>query len=62
MFNLKSPYEKEQKITVESKWADRVRHYSHPDKVRLVLDTHPGYLYQYEASPIADGLIIQMGN
>jgi hypothetical protein len=47
---------------VQSKWADRVRHCVHPDKVRLVLDTHEGYLYQYEAFPTDDGLMIQMGN
>jgi type IV pilus assembly protein PilQ len=62
MFNLKSPYENEQKITVQSKWADRVRHYGHADKVRLVLDTHQSYLYQYEASATDNGLLIEVGN
>ena len=61
MFNLKSPYETEQKIAVQSKWADRVRHCVHPDKVRLVLDTHQGSLSQYEASPADDGLLISVG-
>jgi len=62
IFNLQSAYETEQKIAVESKWVDRVRHCAHPDKVRLVLDTHQSFLYEYEASPTDDGLLIQVGN
>jgi type IV pilus assembly protein PilQ len=62
IFNLQSAYETEQQIAVESKLVDRVRHCVHPDKVRLVLDTHPGFLSDYEASPTDDGLLIQVGN
>jgi type IV pilus assembly protein PilQ len=61
IFNLHSAYETEQKIAVESKWVNRIRHFAHPDKVRLVLDTHQDFLSGYEASPIDDGLIIEVG-
>jgi type IV pilus assembly protein PilQ len=58
IFNLQSPYDAEQKITVESKWVDRVRHCVHPDKVRLVLDTHQGFLSDYAAYPTNNGILI----
>ncbi len=61
MFNIKSPYEEEQKIAVKSKWVNRVRHFGHPDKVRLVLDTYEDYLSKYSASTTENGLTIHVG-
>jgi hypothetical protein len=61
MYNLKSPYRKEQIIVVESKWIKRIRHFSYPDKVRLVLDTHKEYLSKYSAHPTDTGLLIHVG-
>ena len=61
MFNIKSPYEEAQKIAVKSKWVYRVRHFGHPDKVRLVLDTYEDYLSKYSASATDNGLIIHVG-
>jgi type IV pilus assembly protein PilQ len=58
IFNLQSPYENEQKIAVDSKWVDRVRHCVHPDKVRVVLDTHQGYLSEIETYPTNSGILI----
>jgi type IV pilus assembly protein PilQ len=58
IFNLQSPYENEQKIAVDSKWVDRVRHYAYPDKVRVVLDTHQGYLSEIETYPTNSGILI----
>ena len=58
IFNLQSQYENEQKIAVDSKWVDRVRHCVHPDKVRVVLDTHEGFLSDYAAYPTNNGILI----
>jgi len=61
MYNLKSPYKKEQIIVVESKWVKRIRHFGHPDKVRLVLDTKKENLSKYSAHPTDTGLLIHVG-
>jgi hypothetical protein len=62
MFNIKSPHETQQIITLKSRWVDRVRHFGHPDKIRLVLDTHQNFLSNFSASPADSGLVIQVGN
>jgi type IV pilus assembly protein PilQ len=62
MYNIKSPYDTQQKIAVESKWVNQVRHFAYPDKVRLVLDTYKDYLSKYSASPTDNGLLIHVGN
>ena len=61
MYNLKSPYKQEQIMVVESKWVKRIRHFGHPDKVRLVVDTNKGYLSKYSARPTDTGLLIHVG-
>jgi type IV pilus assembly protein PilQ len=61
IYNINSPHQNEQIITVESKWVTRVRHCGHLDKVRLVLDTYRDYLSKYAASPTDNGLLIQVG-
>lgn len=61
IYDIKSPYENEQIIAVESKWVNQVRHCIHPDKVRLVIDTYEDYLSKYSASPTDNGLLIQVG-
>ena len=62
LYNLKSPYKKEQIMTVASPWIKRIRHFGYPDKVRLVLETHQDYLSKYSAVPNDTGLAIQVGN
>jgi hypothetical protein len=62
LYNLKSPYKKEQKMAVASRWVKRIRHFGYPDKVRLVLETHQDYLSKYSAVPNDTGLSIQVGN
>ena len=62
MNNLKSPYKQEQIIVVESKWVKRIRHFGHPDKVRLVVDTNKEYLSKYSVHPTDTGLLIHVGN
>jgi type IV pilus assembly protein PilQ len=62
MFQVKSPFEKEQRIAVDSKWVRQVRHCGYPDKVRLVVDTQKAYLDKFSASPTDNGLLIHIGN
>ncbi len=55
---VQSPFKKEQSIQINGQWADKIRHYSHPDKVRLVVDTHDQYLTSYSANAVKNGLEI----
>jgi hypothetical protein len=61
LFNFKSPFKGEQILAVESQWVKRIRHYGHPDKVRLVIETHKNYLSSYSALPTGTGLLIHVG-
>ena len=61
MYKIKSPFNKEQRLAVKSKWVKQVRHFGYPDKVRLVLDTHETYLNKYSASATDNGLMIHVG-
>ncbi len=61
LYNLKSPYQKEQTVSIASPWVKRIRHFAHPDRVRLVLETHKGYLSKYSALPTDTGLLIHVG-
>jgi len=62
MFKIKSPYKKEQRLTVKSPWVKQIRHFGHPQKVRMVLETPKMSLTKYSASPTANGLIVHIGN
>jgi type IV pilus assembly protein PilQ len=60
--NLKSPFKNEQRVPVKSKWIKQVRHFGHPDKVRVVLDiTSKAYLKTFSTTPIDNGLLIHVG-
>ena len=61
IYNLKSPFEKEQIIPVETGWVKQIRYFAYPDKIRLVLDTKPESLTQYFSFPTATGLLIYVG-
>jgi type IV pilus assembly protein PilQ len=61
LYDIKSPYKKEQRLAVKSTWVKRVRHFGYPDKVRLVLDTQQAYLNQYSAAVTENGLLIHVG-
>ena len=61
IFNLKSSHEQEQIIAVESQWVKRIRHFGHPDRVRLVIETHQNYRLSYSAIPTDKGLLIHVG-
>ena len=62
MYNIKSPNKKEQILTVESKWINRIRYFGHKDKARLVIDTYKKYLSKYSLHPTDNGLLIHVGN
>jgi type IV pilus assembly protein PilQ len=62
LYGLKSPYKKEQRITVKSDWVSEIRYYGHPEKIRMVLETTKAHLSEFSASPADDGLLIYVGN
>lgn len=59
--NLKSPYQREQRIAVNTPWVKRIRHYGNAGKLRLVIDTEANYLTDYSATPTQNGLVILVG-
>jgi len=61
LYHIKSPYDGEHKISVQSRWVRQIRYFGHPDKLRLVFDTHSGRLPQYSSLPTHTGLLIQVG-
>ncbi len=61
LFDVQTPFEKEQFISVKSKWAERIRHYKYPEKVRMVIDTRDQYLDSYSVIPVEKGLKIMIG-
>jgi len=61
IFNIKSPYKKQQTVPVNSKWVSRVRHFGYPNKVRIVLDTKKKFLSAFSAHPANTGLVINVG-
>ena len=58
---LKSPFKGEQRIAVKSDQIRKIRHFAHPDKIRIVLETNKSYLKKYTAKPVDDGLQIYVG-
>ncbi|UCE55680.1 MAG: type IV pilus secretin PilQ [Desulfobacterales bacterium] len=61
MFKLQSPFKKEQRIKIKSKWVKQIRHFGHQDKVRMVLETDKAYLSKFSTTPIDNGLLIHVG-
>ena len=61
LHGLKSPYKGQQVIDVGSKWIKRIRHFGHPNRVRLVLETEDIYQKNYLALPKGSGLLIHVG-
>ncbi len=61
LYNIKSPYRKEQLVPVDTKWVKRIRYYGYPDRLRVVIDTDKSYLSRYSASNEKDGLVIHVG-
>lgn len=61
IFNLKSPYNNEKLVPVNTQWVKRVRYYGYPDRLRLVLDTDKEYISDFSAYPVDNGLLIHVG-
>ena len=61
IFKLKSPFEGEQRIAVKSGQVRKIRHFGHPDKIRIVLETNKAYLSKHTARPVDNGLQIYVG-
>ncbi len=61
IFDVKSPYEKEKVIAVNTGWVKKVRYYGYPDRLRVILDTESKYLSSYSAYPVDNGLLINVG-
>lgn len=61
VYNLNSPYNTEQIITVESEWVKQIRYFTYLNKIRLVLDTYNRFLTRYSSYPVDTGLIIYIG-
>ncbi|MCK9229724.1 MAG: DUF1566 domain-containing protein [Syntrophales bacterium] len=62
LYGLSSPYKGEQVIAADSSpWLDRVRHYGHSRKVRVVIDGRADLLEEAVAMTVQEGLLIQIG-
>lgn len=62
LYNIKSPYHKEQKIVVQFKWIKRIRYFGHPNKLRLVIETLNYAASKYSSVSTDTGLIIHVGS
>jgi type IV pilus assembly protein PilQ len=61
LFNIKSPYDNEKVIPVNTEWVNQIRYASESDKVRVILETQKKHLDGYRADPVENGLLIQVG-
>jgi hypothetical protein len=59
---LHSPHKSEQRITVKTGPVSRVRHFAHPEKVRLVVETQKTYLASYTTEVVNNGFLIHVGD
>ncbi len=59
--NIESPHKKQKVVPVNTKLVKKVRHFGHPGKVRIVLDTKKAYLKNYAAHTVINGLVIIVG-
>ena len=62
LFNIKSPYDQEKIIPVNTEWVQQIRYAGEPDKVRVILETRKEHLEAYQADPVENGLVIQVGD
>ena len=61
IYKLKSPFKGEQRIAVKSDQVRKIRHFGHPDKIRIVLETNKASLSKYSARPVDNGMLIYVG-
>ena len=61
LYKLKSPFKGEQRIAVKSDQVRKIRHFGHPDKIRIVLETNKAYLSKHTARSVDNGMLIYVG-
>ncbi|MEW6077688.1 MAG: type IV pilus secretin PilQ [Thermodesulfobacteriota bacterium] len=62
LVGLTSSAKKEQRLLVKSDIVQQVRYLGHEGYVRVVIDAKPAYLKDYKVVPVADGLMVYVGN
>lgn len=62
LYRIRTQHTREQKIRIQSKQVDQIRYFGHPDKLRLVIETHSEYLSNYSSAPTETGLRIQISS
>jgi hypothetical protein len=58
---LRSAFRGEQKIPVEGNIVKLVRHFGHPDKVRVVVETEKAHLKDFSVEPVESGIVLKVG-
>jgi hypothetical protein len=61
LMGLRSAFGGEQKIPVEGNIVKLVRHFGHPDKVRVVVETEKAYLKDFTVEFVENGLVLKVG-
>ena len=61
LVGLRSAFRGEEKIPVEGEIVKRVRHFGHPDKVRVVVETQKAYLKDFSVEPVENGIVLKIG-
>jgi hypothetical protein len=61
LVGLRSAFRGEQKIPVEGNIVKLVRHFGHPDKVRVVVETEKAYLKDFSVEPVENGIVLKVG-
>ena len=57
---LRSDFRGEQKIPVEGGIVKRVRHFGHPEKVRVVVETEKAHLKDFSVEPVENGIVLKV--
>jgi len=61
LVGLRSVFHGEQKIPVEGNIVKLIRHFGHPDKVRVVVETEKAYLKDFSVEPVENGIVLKVG-
>lgn len=61
LMGLRSAFRGEQKIPVEGNIVKLVRHFGHPEKVRVVVETEKAHLKDFSVEPVENGIVLKVG-
>jgi type IV pilus assembly protein PilQ len=61
LYGVESPFKGEQIVPVNTEVVQKIRHFNHSGKVRVVIDTDAAYLTQFTAEPVVDGMSVTVG-